>query len=230
VKVARGLGFEPSARQMDAFARYAEELARANEAVRLVGSTDLRELYIRHFLDSLTLLPVLPPGPLSMVDVGAGAGFPGLPLKVARPEIELVLLESVGKKAAFLEGVIAALELTGARVTADRAEEAGHEEACRERYDVAASRALAELSVGMELCLPLVRVGGLYVAMKKGDVSGELARAARAFDLLQAQLLEVRDAGVPDLLPGHQLVVIEKRGPTPDRYPRRAGVPAKRPL
>ncbi len=227
---ARRLGIEVSASQLDAFERYAAALTSWNSRVRLVGSTDPRELYVRHFLDSLTLLPLLPPGPLTVVDVGAGAGLPGLPLKLARPELALALVESVGKKADFLRQLAVVLGTLGVTVIQARAEDVGRDPDQRERYDVAISRALAELAAVLELCLPLVRVGGLCIALKKGDIVGELGRAQHALAQLGGRLAQVRDAGLPDLLPGHLLVIIEKVAPTPARYPRRPGIPAKRPL
>ncbi|MSQ34056.1 MAG: 16S rRNA (guanine(527)-N(7))-methyltransferase RsmG [Dehalococcoidia bacterium] len=227
---ARRLGVQLSAGQLDAFARYAAALTSWNHRVRLVGSTDPHELYVRHFLDSLTLLPLLPPGLLTVVDVGTGAGLPGIPLKLARPELDLALVESVGKKAAFLRQMAVELGAHGVAVLQARAEAVGRDPAQREHYDVAVSRALAELAVVLELGLPLVRVGGLCIVLKKGDISGGLARAQNALEQLGGRLAQVRDAGLPDLLPGHLLVIIEKVAPTPERYPRRPGIPAKRPL
>lgn len=227
---AHRLGLELTPGQRAAFDRYAAELAEWNARVRLVGSAEPAELYVRHFLDSLTILPALPAGPLSIVDVGAGAGFPGVPLALVRSDISLTLIESVGKKATFLRHLAEALALPQVTVLQARAEEIARDPAQREGYAVAVARALAELATALELCLPLVRVGGLCVAMKKGDAAGEVAAAASALEALGGRLRESRDAGLPDLLPGHMLVVVEKIAPTPTRYPRRAGMPAKRPL
>ena len=227
---ARRLGVELNSDQLDAFDRYAAALTAWNRRVRLVGSVYPHALYLRHFLDSLTVLALLPPGPISLIDVGAGAGFPGLPLKLARPDLTLALVESVGKKAAFLRYLAETLGLSGVAVLQRRAEEAGRDPAQRAQYDVAVSRALAELAAVLELSLPLVRVGGLCIAMKKGALTEELANAQNALSRLGGQLVEVRDAGLPELLPGHVLVIVEKVTPTPERYPRRPGLPAKRPL
>ncbi|MDQ6692101.1 MAG: 16S rRNA (guanine(527)-N(7))-methyltransferase RsmG [Candidatus Dormibacteraeota bacterium] len=178
--------------------------------------------------DSLVLLDFLPPGPIRVLDVGSGAGLPGLPLRIARPDITLTLLEANHRKAAFLVQTVAALGLTGVVVLAMRAEEAGQLSAHRESYDVVTARALAAMPVLAELCLPFVAVGGRLLAMK-ADAAQEAAAATPAIELLGGRLVEVAAARSAARSRG-EVVIVEKRAATPTLYPRRAGVPNRRPL
>lgn len=177
--------------------------------------------------DCLVLLPLLG-GALSLIDVGSGGGLPGLPLKLARPELAVTLLEANRKKAAFLVQATAQLRLEGVRVLAERAEVAGQDPGQRERYDVATARALAPLNVLAELCLPFVRPGGRLLAMK-ASLGAELAAARPAIAELGGGEPEVVLAPSPARAEG-RIVVVEKVAPTPAAYPRRTGVPARRPL
>ena len=177
--------------------------------------------------DSLVLLDLLE-GASSLVDVGSGGGLPGLPLKLARPELRLTLVEANRKKAAFLTHAAAVLGLEGVEVVALRAEEAGRLPRLRDRFDVATARALAAMPVLAELCLPLVRPGGRLLAMKAAR-EGELEAVRPALAALNAEPVETRPAPSRARRLG-QVYVIRKLGPTPDAYPRRPGVPARRPL
>jgi len=202
--------------------------------VNLTSITDYEEVQIRHFLDSLSVVPLLRTQPwwqeeFSLMDVGTGAGFPGIPLKITLPEMRLALLESVGKKTAFLIHVADTLRLSGVDIVKGRAEEVAQRTEYRERFEVATGRAVGKLATLAELTLPFCRVGGLAIAPKKGDIGNELDRATRAIEILGGRLkavLEVSIAGLED----HRLVVMEKVSKTPVQYPRRAGMPAKRPL
>jgi 16S rRNA (guanine527-N7)-methyltransferase len=165
-----------------------------------------------------------------LIDVGAGAGLPGLPIKLARPAISLTLLEATRKKCDFLKAVIADLQLGEAQVINTRAEEAGRMEEHREQYDIAMARAVAEMPALLEYLLPFVRVGGLALAQKAKEAEKETRRAAAAIATLGGQLREVRPVVVPELNEARYLVIIEKIEGTPEKYPRRAGVPGKRPL
>jgi len=178
--------------------------------------------------DSLVLLDFLPPGPQRLVDVGSGGGLPGLPLRLARPELSLTLVEANRRKAAFLVQAVARLGLDGVEVLAARAEDAAREPGHREAYDVATARALAPMPVLAELCLPFLRVGGRLLAMKSGAVEEALA-AEPAIKRLGGRLLAVTPAASAARSLG-QVVVVEKVSPTPPEYPRRAGVPGRRPL
>ena len=178
--------------------------------------------------DSLVLLDFLPAGSPRLIDVGSGGGLPGLPLKLARPELRLTLLEANRRKAAFLVHAAARLGLEGVEVMAQRAEDAGQAPGSRESFDVVTARAVAAMPVLVELCLPLLRIGGRLLAMKAN--AGPEAQAARAaIELLGGRLVEIAPAASAARSLG-EVVVVEKVRPTPSRYPRRAGVPTRRPL
>lgn len=227
-----GLVLEP--RQLALFRRYYQELCAWNARLNLTTIVDWEAVQVQHFLDSLTCLLVLPEtartDPYTIVDIGSGAGFPGIPLKIALPHIALALVESVQKKAAFLTHLVEVLRLQDVRVYPRRAEEAAHFPECREQFDLAVSRAVAPLPVVAEYCLPFVRMGGLMIAMKGRDVEDEIRAGARAVALLGGQLREVRPVRLPGLDAPRHLVVVEKASPTPPQYPRRPGLPSKRPL
>jgi 16S rRNA (guanine527-N7)-methyltransferase len=178
--------------------------------------------------DSLVLLDFLPPGPLRVIDVGSGGGLPGLPLRLARPDLTLTLLEANRRKAAFLVQASATLGLADVEVVALRAEEAGHDPRHRETYDFALARALAAMPVLVELCLPFVAVGGRLLAMKT-DAALEAESALAAIERLGGRFHEIAAAASSARSLG-QVVVIEKVRPTPPEYPRRPGVPERRPL
>ena len=228
---AAGLGAPLSAAQLAQFAAYEALLLDWNERISLTAIREPRPVRVRHFLDALSCVAAT--GPLdgrALIDVGSGAGFPGLPLKILFPGLRLTLVDSVAKKARFLETVAAELGLSEVTVIADRAETLGQAAAHREAYDWAAARAVAELRVLVELLLPLCRVGGAALAQKGDSAAAELAAAGPAIAALgggAARLLPVR---LPETEAVHTLVVIPKTGPTDARYPRRVGVPAKRPL
>lgn len=222
-------GLPLSQPQLDQFAAYAAELRRWNERVNLTAITDEADVVARHFLDSLrcALSWGAPPG--RAVDVGAGAGFPGLPLKILRPEMRLTLIESVEKKAVFLRHIVTELGLDQVEVLAARAEAVGRDPERREQYDLAAARAVADLRVLAEYCLPLCRVGGRFLAPKGAQVERELQAALPAIEILGGRLVAVEPVALPGVEP-RTLVVIEKAAPTPPAYPRGVGAPAKRPL
>lgn len=228
------LGCEISPGQIAMFETYRDELLRWNRGTNLTAITDPVEIEIRHFLDSLTLLKALDvrdtTTDLNLLDVGAGAGFPGIPLKVILSDARLVLLEATGKKAAFLSHVVRLLGLKDTTVVHGRAEVLAHDVAHRERYDVVVARAVAPLATLAELCLPFATVGGQFVAPKKGDFALETAAAHRAIEVLGGGLVQFIDVQVPHLGDGRTLACVTKIAATPERYPRRTGMPAKRPL
>jgi len=230
---ATALGLELTPSQLARFDVYARELADWNRRVNLTAIEAPEEIEVKHFLDSLTIAPVLREHGLDsgrLVDVGSGAGFPGLPLQIALPGLRVALIEATGKKARFLKHIVSTLGLAGVDVLNDRAEGLAHDPSLRERFDAAAARAVAEMDALLELTLPFCRQGGLLVAQKKGDVAAELARSQRALETLGGRLLGVRQASVEAPADGRVLVLIEKVAPTPDKYPRRPGMPQKRPL
>ncbi len=218
--------------QVEAFERYYQQLVVWNERVNLTAITDYEEVQIRHFLDSLSCLQVLTDlaPEARCIDIGAGAGFPGLPLKIIRPQLRLTLLESTGKKVRFLEHMVRKLGLQGVESIKGRAEELGRRPDRRESYDVALARAVAQLPVLLEYALPLLKLGGVFVAQKGMEIEEELEVAGSAMEVLGGRLKEVREVHLPGLEEPRHLVVVEKVAPTPQKYPRRVGLPGKRPL
>ena len=227
-----GLRLEPA--QRERFCRYYRELLDWNQRVNLTTLVGWEEVQVQHFYDSLTCLPYLPAraweSPYRMVDIGAGAGFPGLPLKILLPHAGLTLIESVAKKTAFLRHLVEALGLEAVQVLTCRAEEAGRDPFHREAYDLALARAVAALPTLVEYALPLVRIGGIFVAYKGQEVEEEIDQAQEALRLLGGRLSAVQEVEVPGLEAPRHLVILEKVSPTPERFPRRPGLPAKRPL
>jgi 16S rRNA (guanine527-N7)-methyltransferase len=224
------LNLELTTDQLAAFETYAGELVRANQEFNLTAITDAAGIQVKHFLDSLSILSVLPAGPADVVDVGTGAGFPGLPLKIARPELRLTLAEATGKKASFCQALVQRLGLRDVTVLKARAEELGQDPAHRERYDWALARAVAEMPVLAEYLLPLARVGGHALAQKGEDAPAEAEAAQGAIHKLGGELEQLAPVALPGLAEPRYLVVLKKVAATPPAYPRRAGMPEKRPL
>ncbi len=216
--------------QIQQFVRYAAEVRQWNERVNLTAITDPEAFVVRHVLDSLRCSCSWGKTPHALIDVGSGAGFPGVPLKIAFPALRLTLVESVRKKADFLEHLVGACGLDGVTVVQARAEQVGHDPQHRERYDVATARAVADLRVLAEYCLPLVRVGGYFLAPKGAEIDAEVAAAHQAVTTLGGYLLAVEPVALPGVARPRTLVVIGKTAPSPPGYPRRVGVPARRPL
>lgn len=231
---AAALGLALDAAQVARFARYRALLLDWNNRINLTAITDPGEVVTRHFLDSLTCAPLLPSPAVSqtprLLDVGAGAGFPGLPLAIALPQWDVTLLEATGKKVRFLETVITELGLTNAHALAGRAEEVAHQGAYRARFDAVTARAVASLPTLLEYCAPFARVGGTQIFPKKGDLSDEIAAGQRAATLLGARLDDLALVTLPVLADGRVLVLARQERACPPQYPRPAGAPAKRPL
>jgi 16S rRNA (guanine527-N7)-methyltransferase len=235
---AAAMGIGLSLEQTDLFEVYYRRLIDWNQHLNLTTVTEYRQVQIKHFLDSLSCLPVLDalvasrgwePSP-SLLDIGAGAGFPGLPLKIARPRWDVTLLDSSGKKIAFLAHLISRLGLQSVRGIKGRAEDMGRDSQHRETYNIVAARAVAELPILMEYALPLCQVGGIFLAMKGKDVTQELKESEFALKELGGRLLQTRAVELPSLSSCRHLILIEKLSHTPARYPRRPGIPSKRPL
>ena len=231
---AAALGLALDAAQVERFVRYRALLLDWNTRVNLTAITDPAEVVARHFLDSLTCVLALPAAwrerEVALLDVGSGAGFPGLPIAIALPKWRVTLLEATGKKVRFLEAVIAELGLANVQTMMGRAEEAAHQPAYHGRFDVVTARALAALPALLEYCCPFVRAGGYVVAPKKGDLAAEVAAGVRAARLLGAKLLAPVPVTLAALADGRVLVVVRQERPCPQQYPRAAGAPAKRPV
>ncbi|MSQ27718.1 MAG: 16S rRNA (guanine(527)-N(7))-methyltransferase RsmG [Dehalococcoidia bacterium] len=219
---------------LERFRTFTTRLLEWNRRVNLTAITDPRSIFLRHFVDSLTALLALPrsvPGQfISCIDIGTGAGFPGVPLKIMRDDLDMTLLDSVGKKTAFLRELVPALDLERVAVVTGRSEDVARSPDHREQYQIVLSRAVAPLPALVEYLLPFCALGGVAIAMKKGDIDGELEAARHACRVLGGGEPSVIPVTAPGLDDGRVLVCIRKAGPTPDSYPRRAGTAAKSPL
>ncbi len=223
-----GLDLTPA--QWTAFQQYADLLHTWNQRFNLTAVRDPEEIWSRHFLDSLTCLRVMRGTPLErVIDVGTGAGFPGLALKIVQPDMHLTLVESVGKKAEFCAEVVRILGLENVDIHTARAEELGQNPQYREQYDWAVARAVAPLPILAEYLLPLVKVGGQMLAQKGKDAELETKQAENAVTTLGGVLRPIMSVTLPGV-DARALIVVAKIHPTPDRYPRRVGIPSKRPL
>lgn len=224
-----GLALTPD--QEAAFDAYALALADWNAHTNLTAITALDEVRARHFLDSLTVLAAAPPVEgAHVIDVGTGAGFPGLPLRIARPDLRLTLIEATGKKLAFCRHVAETLGIEDVQFVHARAEEGGHLPELREHGDLVVARAVARLPALLEYLLPLTRVGGVAVAMKGRTAADETADSTRALKLLGGRLRELREFSLPGIDEPHVLVIVDKIAPTPAGFSRRPGLPPQRPL
>jgi len=226
------VGLHLSARQVAAFETYEQELLSWNEKFNLTAIRDREGIRTKHFLDSLSCLLVMRDNPPQrLVDIGTGAGFPGIPLKIALPGLQqLTLVESIGKKADFCRHVVETLALEAVDVQTSRAEEMGQARPFREHYDWAVARAVAALPVLVEFLLPLVRIGGAILAQKGETGPAEAHAAGRAIQVLGGRLRTVQKLNLPGVAEDRYLVVVDKIAATPPGYPRRVGLPAKRPL
>ncbi len=221
-------------RHLAAFETCYRELVAWNRRFNLTAITDREGVLVRHFLDSLSCLKALPRAELAcgaqVIDVGTGAGFPGLPLKIVCPGMRLTLLEATRKKVIFLEYLVRLLELKEIEVIHGRAEELGHSPVHRERYDWALARAVAEMPTLAEYLLPLVRVGGAVVAQKGEGAAAEVHGADTAIVTLGGRVRQLVPVELRGLAETRYLVMVDKVAATPEKYPRRAGIPQKRPL
>ena len=214
--------------QLAQFDRYYEMLVEKNKVMNLTAITERDKVILKHFVDSIALSNYYDLKDQSIIDIGTGAGFPGLPLKILIPTLEVTLFDSLNKRVLFLNDVINELGLTGIRAIHGRAEDGGRDRALRESFDLAVSRAVANMSVLSEYCLPFVKPGGYFIAYKTDKVDEELSAAGHAISTLGGKLEKVEKLDISGL--GRSFVFVKKQKPTPKAYPRKAGTANKQPL
>jgi 16S rRNA (guanine527-N7)-methyltransferase len=213
------------------FQRFSSELLDWNQKFNLTAIRTPEEIESKHFMDALSLLPTLRHYRVgSLIDVGTGAGFPGIPIKIVQPDLHLVLVESVEKKAGFCRHIVTTLELVDVEVVAERAEAVGQNRQYREQFDCAVARAVAALPILLEYLLPLVRVGGIVIAQKGASAGQEMEQAKNACAILGGGKMHSEKVHIPGLDDERYLIIVEKLRNTPAQYPRRIGLPAKKPL
>lgn len=227
--LAIGLTLEEKQKQQ--FDRFYEMLVEWNKVMNLTGITEYEEVNEKHFVDSLSIVKAIDITKVnSVIDVGTGAGFPGIPLKIAFPHLNVVLLDSLNKRIKFLDAVIDELGLTDIHTIHGRAEDYAKQQEYRENFDLCVSRAVANLSTLSEYCLPYVKIGGMFIPYKSGEIDEEVNQSKKAVHILGGKLKDVIKFQLPGTEIGRSFVVIDKVQNTSKKYPRKAGLPAKEPL
>ncbi len=209
------------------FSQYTKLLLEWNEKINLTAITDPDEIISKHYIDSISCQEFIPQN-ASVIDVGTGAGFPGIPLKIVRDDLKVTLLDSLEKRIKFLNEVISSLNLSDISTIHSRAEDGGSNPIMREKFDIAVSRAVASLPVLCEYCLPFVKVGGKFIALKGPDAEQEVSISKNALGVLGGEILDIRDTSFDGM--NHKIVIIGKKKETPAKYPRKAGKVSKAPL
>lgn len=228
-KQSEKLGVELDNKQKEKFYNYMELLLRWNENINLTAITEPKEVLQKHFIDSLTIMPYIQKDD-KVIDVGTGAGFPGIPLKIAKENIEVTLLDALNKRLNFLNEVINKLELSNIETLHLRAEEAGKNKNLREKFDISVSRAVAPLAVLVEYLLPLVKVNGKCICMKGSNIEEEIKNSKKAIEILGGKIETIEEFTLPDSEIKRNIIIIKKVNSTPSKYPRKAGTPSKEPI
>lgn len=218
-------------RQLWQFSHYQEELLSWNEKINLTALTEEKEIIIKHFYDSVLGLKCFRwTGQERVLDLGSGAGFPGIPLKLVSPNLSMTLVDSLQKRVKFLQHLVSVLSLSGIEAVHGRAEELGQDKDYREKFDVVVSRAVAELPVLAEYCLPFVRPGGFFLAYKGFNGQQEYEKAISAIEKVGGELFKIKSFSLPENMGERKIIVLKKVKVTPATYPRRTGIPSKKPL
>ncbi|GAE89240.1 16S rRNA (guanine(527)-N(7))-methyltransferase RsmG [Acetivibrio straminisolvens] len=229
IKGASGFGVELDNEKVDKFFTYMGVLKEWNEKMNLTAIEDEEEIILKHFIDSISICPIIKDRKSTLIDVGTGAGFPGIPVKIVFPELKVKLLDSLEKRTKFLDEVINILNLEEISSVHSRAEDKGLDPDYREKYDISTARAVANLPVLLEYCLPFVKVGGYFIAMK-GSNTEEIENSKKALDILGGKIEDVLEFNLPFSDIKRNVVIVKKFRQTPTKYPRKSGKPSKNPL
>lgn len=225
------LGIKQDQNQLERFHKFYQLLIEWNKVMNLTGITEYEDVVEKHFVDSLSIIKAIDLSRIhTVIDIGTGAGFPGIPLKIAFPHLRVVLLDSLNKRIKFLDEVISQLGLTEICTIHGRAEEYARKEEYREQFDLCVSRAVANLSTLSEYCLPYIQVGGIFVPYKSGEIDDEVEQSKKAVRILGGNIKEVMKFELPGTDIHRSFVLIHKEQHTQKKYPRKAGIPAKEPL
>ena len=230
---AKRIGIDLTQRQLAQFTKHYEEMVEWNRRANLTSITEWDQVLTRHFLDSLSVVKAFDDRSLDgacLIDIGTGAGFPGVPLNIAFPDLHVTLMDATGKKTAFLEHLVEVTELSNAQVVRGRAETVAHDPNHREKYDFAVARAVASLSALSELALPFLKTNGIFIAQKSADIEEEAKASKKANSILGGSPSRILSVDIPELGAARSLVRVKKLSHTSMTYPRRPGMPAKNPL
>ena len=223
------MGVRFSVEQIDKFYKYMNLLIEWNEKINLTAITEPSEIILKHFIDSITILKEIEDGSI-LVDVGTGAGFPGVPLSIMNPTLKITLVDSLNKRLIFLQEVVKELKLENVELIHARAEEFGQNKKYREKFDIATSRAVANLSSLSEYLVPLVKIGGKVISMKAGNAGQEIEEAQTAIKVLGGCIKKIDEFNLPQSNIERTIITIDKVKNTPNKYPRKAGTPTKEPI
>lgn len=228
-KKSKILGVRFSVEQIEQFYKYMNLLIEWNEKMNLTAITEPKEIILKHFIDSITILKYIDDNS-KLVDVGTGAGFPGVPLSIMNPTLKITLVDSLNKRLIFLQEVVKELNLKNIEIVHARAEEFGQNKNYREKFDIATSRAVANLAILSEYLVPLVKIGGKIISMKASNAKEEINDAQKAIEVLGGKIEKIEEFDLPESDIGRTIIIIDKNKCTPAIYPRKAGTPAKEPI
>ncbi len=227
-ELASKINIELNENQISNFFKYKNVLLETNKYINLTAITEERDIIVKHFIDSLTINKYITQNS-SLIDVGTGAGFPGIPIKIIREDINVVLIDSLNKRINFLNNVTKELNLKNIKAVHSRAEDAGQNKEFREKFDFVTARAVSNLATLSELCLPFLKVNGIFICMKGNSVE-EIENAEKAISILGGKIISVEKFVLPDSNIERNIILIKKIKETPSKYPRKAGLPSKQPI